>query len=111
MSRLRLYTGPAEAAGGVATAEQADRPDVIPFATIVRALSPKTDAAEDLGPLARARMLHRNRRCVTCDSPRVSPVSLADGVRDASGQFIPGTATLVGFHCEDCGREWPTDAD
>lgn len=112
-SRLRLYTGPEDTAGGVATLEAEDRPDVIPFETIVRVLAERAGSAGPVtdDPVRLARSLHRNRRCVDCGSPRVAPVSLADGVRDATGQFIPGTATLVGFHCEACGHEWAADRD
>ncbi|MEM9704351.1 MAG: hypothetical protein AAF907_18060, partial [Planctomycetota bacterium] len=58
-------------------------------------------------PLTRAKVLHANRVCPACGAGGVEPVLLNDGVRDASGQPVPGSGTLVGFHCSRCQREWP----
>ncbi|NNJ26160.1 hypothetical protein [Alienimonas chondri] len=59
------------------------------------------------GPLSRAKILHANRTCKACGAGGVEPVLLSDGVCDASGQQVPGSGTLVGFHCCRCQQEWP----
>ena len=57
--------------------------------------------------VSRARALHQNRRCQKCYQPRVEPLELDDAVLNRNGMPIPGTATLVGFHCLHCHSEWP----
>ena len=61
----------------------------------------------DDGPLTRAKALHANRVCKSCGAAGVEPVLLGDGVTDAAGDPVPGSGTLVGFHCVRCEREWP----
>lgn len=60
-----------------------------------------------LDPLLRARALYKNRSCPTCRHPVVEPLELDDALRNRNNMPIPGTATLVGFHCQRCQREWP----
>jgi hypothetical protein len=55
----------------------------------------------------RARSIHANVCCPQCRHASVLPLMLNDGRTDAAGQVVPGTASLVGFHCEDCDHEWP----
>ena len=57
--------------------------------------------------LARARTLYENRQCPHCDHPNVEPLELDDAVQNGNNLPIPGTATLVGFHCLKCHHEWP----
>jgi hypothetical protein len=57
-------------------------------------------------PVRRARMLFQNRCCPVCQYPVVHPLELTDAARNRRGRIIPGTATLVGFHCNGCGHEW-----
>ncbi|HEX6984855.1 MAG TPA: hypothetical protein VF170_05735 [Planctomycetaceae bacterium] len=102
MTRLRVYRGP-ETTNRISRIGD-DRPDVIPFAAFASAGRNRLAARE---PLSRAKALHENRRCRTCGHGSVDPVTLNDGLRDGSGQYIPGTATLVGFHCRRCHAEWP----
>ena len=59
------------------------------------------------GPLSRAKVLHANRTCKACGAGGVEPVLLTDGVTDAAGDPVPGSGTLVGFHCCRCAAEWP----
>jgi hypothetical protein len=33
-----------------------------------------------------------------------------DGLRDGTGDFIPGTQTLIGFRCDGCHSEWPAQS-
>jgi hypothetical protein len=56
--------------------------------------------------VTRARLLYGNRICRTCGYPVVSPIELNDGQFNRNRRQIPGTATLVGFHCDGCGGEW-----
>ena len=58
-------------------------------------------------PLSRAKALHANRTCKCCGAGGVAPVLLADTVRDAAGDIVPGSGTLVGFHCGRCEAQWP----
>ncbi len=103
MARLRVYRG-SESRSRFASIASDDRPDVIPFSTFLRA---SRDRREQITPISRARALHANRYCPTCGHSTVEPVTLNDGLRDGSGEYVPGTATLVGFHCGQCEAEWP----
>ena len=58
-------------------------------------------------PITRAKALHANRTCKRCGAGGVEPVLLADTVRDAAGDVVPGSGTLVGFHCGRCEAQWP----
>lgn len=59
-----------------------------------------------MNALNRARRLHENRTCPHCCHPVVEPLELDDAVVGKSQMPIPGTATLVGFHCHGCDQEW-----
>lgn len=104
MTRLRIFDG-TEVSSRFTSIGQNSEPDVIPFAARTR----NRFVADT--PLTRAKALHKNRRCCYCGHGTVDPVTLSDGLRDASGQYIPGTATLVGFHCTCCHAEWPIYAE
>ena len=102
MTRLRVYRGP-QPRNRFSAITGDDRPDVIPFSAFATAGRRRAETA----PVSRARALHDNRQCRSCGHAAVEPVTLNDGLRDGSGQYIPGTATLVGFHCDRCHAEWP----
>lgn len=56
----------------------------------------------------RARLIRQNGICPECGHPNVEPLELADSLISARNRLpVPGTATIVGFHCNDCGSEWP----
>jgi hypothetical protein len=55
----------------------------------------------------RAEVIYNNRFCPSCNHPEVEPLELDDGINNRNGIPIPGTCTLVGFHCLDCHSEWP----
>ncbi len=57
--------------------------------------------------LNRARQIHSNCQCPSCQSALVVPLTLNDGRKDRSGEDVPGSATLVGFRCDVCLSEWP----
>lgn len=58
-------------------------------------------------PVERARSLRTNDCCPRCRRAQVEPLELADGLRTRNNLPIPGSATLVGFHCNSCHWEWP----
>jgi hypothetical protein len=78
---------------------------VIPFASARRAL---VLSGRHTPALGRARMIHANSQCSRCSGQDVEPLELDDAVASfRNGQPVPGTATIIGFHCNDCGYEWP----
>ena len=93
MSHLRLF----EPDAPVALAEQ---PEIIPF-------RPGASRTTDFDVLQRSRVIHENRQCPSCHHPVVEPLELRDGLVNRNGMPVPGTATLVGFHCTRCDYEWP----
>lgn len=102
MTRLRVYSGPENRVSS--RFSSAERPGVIPFSSLV---ARRNRVAAAAAVLDRARALHENRSCKNCGCSGVEPVTLNDGLRDGSGQYVPGSATLVGFHCTQCRTEWP----
>ncbi len=61
-----------------------------------------------LPPVDRARLLHNNSTCPECAHHDIEPLELEDSVISPKNRLpVPGTATIVGFHCNDCGIEWP----
>ena len=56
--------------------------------------------------LQRSRLLHRHRRCHECGRPTVHPVEQNDAVLGKNRLPVPGTSTVVGFHCDYCQSEW-----
>lgn len=56
--------------------------------------------------VVRAQALFANRTCPHCSYPVVEPIELHDAAFDRAGLPIPGSATLVGFHCTGCDAEW-----
>ncbi len=54
----------------------------------------------------RSRLLHMHRRCQECGRPTVQPVERNDAVLGKNRLPIPGTSTVVGFHCNYCQSEW-----
>ena len=80
-----------------------DEPTVLPF--------PKQNceaqaASKPMTVVKRAQLLFSNRKCPECCYPVVEPVELSDSTINRSGLAIPGTATLIGFHCCGCEHEW-----
>lgn len=99
MSQLKLYA-PAGAAGGF---DRNEEPTLISFRSHVLRL--KTRGY--LRILQRARDLHDNRHCPSCGHAAVEPIELRDALFSRNRLPIPGSATLVGFHCGTCRSEWP----
>ena len=56
----------------------------------------------------RARLIHDNCECPDCHRRDVEPMELNDAtISQRSRLPVPGTATIIGFHCNGCGSEWP----
>ncbi len=103
MSHLKVYR-PAE--GDRVYRFDDPEPQILPFPPHYQRRH-RSASRPALGLIARARLLYENRNCPHCDHPNVEPLELDDAVLGCSGMPIPGTATLVGFHCLHCHSEWP----
>ena len=103
--RLRLFTPPEEPAATEKDFIDAECPHILPFRTRNKAtvISGRLTA-----PVDRARIIRDNCMCPECERTDVEPLELEDGLFSARNHKpIPGTATIVGFHCSSCGTEWP----
>ncbi|MED5449364.1 MAG: hypothetical protein VYA62_14170, partial [Planctomycetota bacterium] len=56
--------------------------------------------------VARAQAIHANRVCRECGRSTVVPMEFQDASFSHNLMPIPGTATLAGFACHDCGASW-----
>ena len=82
-----------------------DRPNILPFPPRSRAI---LISGRFTAPSDRARMIRNNGVCPDCELTDVEPLELKDAVLSRQNHKpIPGTATIVGFHCNHCGNEWP----
>jgi hypothetical protein len=102
MSRLSVFW-PDEALSDLATA---DEPMILQFPRRRFASEPSSVSPKAMDVVTRARVMYDNRKCRKCGYPVVEPVELSDSAVNLSGLAIPGTATLVGFHCRGCDAEW-----
>ena len=104
-NRLRLFAPPEEPSEPIQEFLDMDRPHILQFrsrreATVV--------SGRFTPPADRARMIRENRVCPECQLSDVEPLELEDGlISQRNHQPVPGTATIVGFHCNDCSSEWP----
>lgn len=79
--------------------------DILPFERNRRSL---IFSGRFQAPVDRARLLNRNSECPECGRHDIEPLELEDAVISPRNRLpVPGTATIVGFHCNDCGIEWP----
>jgi len=79
--------------------------DIIP---IDRARRSMVISGRFMEPVDRARILQQNNCCPECTLHDIEPLELADAVISPKNRLpVPGTATIVGFHCNNCGTEWP----
>jgi len=103
--RLRLFRPVAEPATAEKDLTDADPPHVIPFrprhhATVI--------SGRFTAPAVQAQAIRENSVCPECSAIDVEPLKLEDDVISPRSHLpIPGTATIVGFHCNHCGTEWP----
>lgn len=99
---LRIYDPPADANEDVTAV---DAPATLPFRPSTRTT---ILSGRYTPPVERARVIHENDTCPECERHDVEPLELADGLISPRNRLpIPGTSTIVGFHCNDCGTEWP----
>ncbi len=103
MSRLNLYW-PDEPGPCTRLQDDDDDATILPFQAVAR-LNLKTPGLMDL--LIRTRVIDQNKRCPDCGHPVVEPLVLGDALRSRNNRPLPGTGTLVGFHCHGCQAEWP----
>ena len=102
MSRLRIFCP--EEANSLPGSIGDNQPSVSQFASLaIRFQGRRMQDAVD-----RARLIHANRRCPFCQHSSVGLIQLQDAILNRNRMPIPGTATLVGFHCDCCGKEWPS---
>lgn len=104
---LRLFSPSEDMAEGEQATPEASQPpeDIIP---IDRARRSVIFSGRFMPVVDRARLIHQNSTCPECGHQDIEPLELADSVISSRSRLpIPGTATIVGFHCNDCGVEWP----
>lgn len=111
MSRLKLYWPDQDSCGtsemtSSSAEDSASDEMIIPFRLRSFADSEASHVSL-INAVTRAQMLRENCECRQCGHPVVEPVELNDAAINRNGLPIPGTATLVGFHCTRCDREWP----
>ena len=112
--RLRLFSPNEDTLGNVESSGRdvpqnriADNAfeDIIP---IDRARRSIVISGRFMEPAVRARILQQNNCCPSCTLHDIEPLELADALISPKNRLpVPGTATIVGFHCNDCGTEWP----
>ncbi len=84
---------------------QSEAQHIIPFSRQSRSV---VFSGRFMPAVDRARLIHDNGQCPDCNRHNVEPMELNDGaISHRSRLPIPGTATIIGFHCNDCGSEWP----
>jgi hypothetical protein len=81
--------------------------EILPFDRKSRIISGRI-SDKRMRALNRARVLFENQECAYCGKATVEPLELDDAVvSDKNNRIVPGTATIVGFHCHSCTEEWP----
>ncbi len=101
--KLRLYSPPEEPVTSVEN--DGEFADIIPFESARRSI---IFSGRFTAPVDRAKLIHNNSTCPGCEGHQIEPLELEDAMISPKSRLpIPGTATLVGFHCVDCGTEWP----
>ena len=106
---LRLFTPTDETATETedgSTIPVNDAPeDIIPFERARRSV---IFSGRFMPAVDRAKLIHQNGTCPECGHQDIEPLELADSMISPRNRLpVPGTATIVGFHCNDCGTEWP----
>jgi len=103
--RLRVFNPPDEPVDTTEDCMDMDRPHILSFRQQTRAT---VISGRYTPPADRARVIRDNSVCPECSMMNVEPLELDDAmVSRRNHRPIPGTATIVGFHCNSCGTEWP----
>lgn len=112
--RLRLFSPNEDALGNVQSARRMCRRTVFPMVhlkTSFRSIAARRSvviSGRFMEPADRARIIQQNNCCPACALHDIEPLELADALISPKNRLpVPGTATIVGFHCNDCGTEWP----
>lgn len=80
-------------------------PDILPFQSHRRTT---VLSGRFMPAVERARILHENTECPECGKSTIQPLELNDAIISPRSRLpIPGTATIIGFRCEECSCEWP----
>ncbi|MEQ9411244.1 MAG: hypothetical protein RIK87_26255 [Fuerstiella sp.] len=99
---LRIYQPPSEV---TPTDRLPEERNVLPFSTRNRTT---VISGRLMPPVDRARIISENSVCPECSKCDIEPLELQDAIISPKNRLpVPGTATIVGFHCNDCGTEWP----
>ena len=77
-------------------------PVILYFPVAKRAVAPP----HFLAMTERTRQVSHNRHCRLCGRVAVEAVELLDQALSRNGRPVPGTASVVGFHCRACDYEW-----
>ncbi len=81
--------------------------EILPFDRNLNIISGRVSPRR-LKALNRARVLFENQTCPFCKKCTVEPLELDDAILSRKNhRAIPGTASIVGFHCNSCESEWP----
>lgn len=99
MSLLKLYRPPQDTAGSEA-------PESAPVIYSIASFRFPAGSSRRGTMAARAQAIHANRVCRECGRSTVVPMEFQDASFSRNLMPIPGTATLAGFACHDCGASW-----
>ncbi len=109
MSELRIFRPTEDEAeeNQVPTATAHVDLEILPFDRRTQIISGRVSPRR-LRSLNRARILFENQKCAFCNKATVEPLELDDAlVSRKNNRPVPGTASIVGFHCHSCEKEWP----
>lgn len=108
MTDLRIFRPSEDEAQVSQNTESVSNPEILPFDRRGSQIISGRVSPRRLRVLNRARVLFDNRECAFCGKATVEPLELDDAVASRkNGRPIPGTASIVGFHCHSCDKEWP----
>lgn len=100
MSPLKLFRPPEDTTDG-------EPSDPRPVIYSIASFRLPAGASRRRTAVARAQAIHANRVCRECGRTTVVPMEFQDAAFNHNLMPIPGTATLAGFACHDCGARWP----
>lgn len=102
---LSLYP-PSVAEGQPEVDDEGDGPVILKFPRVENRIAGRIGPGSQRDILERARTLHANRLCVDCGRAAVVPVDAEPSVAFRDSTAVPGSGTLIGFHCDCCGHQW-----
>lgn len=102
MSQLQLFRAESTASRDFRIADEE-----VPVILAFRSLAGRSSLLNRQPSVTRAKTMRDNDRCPQCACADIEPLQLSDASIGRNNRPIPGTATLVGFHCRRCQCEWP----